>query len=266
VSRVTRKRGQRTFGRGRPSSPPVAVDPAKRHAGRARRPTVRLEVVTDVERLPWRDAEGGKGILEDARVGLPETAALRGHDDVEQPAQPRGLEPPPLHAIDAVRDDREPMAPREGDERAPTSGEEVGPPGEVRQIELTEGVCGSGIGPESPKQPSEALSSESRLPNRPAAVARPEGVVDPAVRLDHGRASRQPVLRERRAQGPAFRKTKVQERLVEVEQDGPRSLGASSLGSGRHGVIAAWTAARVCGYGAGDGEGLVRRTATLRDT
>jgi hypothetical protein len=74
--------------------------------------------------------------------------------------------------------------------------------------------------PELAQQPTEALAGERRLRDLAAAVGRPEGVVDAAVgRERRGRAA-EPELAERAGERGALGRVEVEQRAVDVEQDG----------------------------------------------
>jgi hypothetical protein len=98
----------------------------------------------------------------------------------------------------------------------------------VVEVRIAEAGGCPGVSPDLSEQAPEALARELGLGGLAAAIGRPKLVVDPAVHGDRrGRAAEaegQEGLAEGRALGPV----EVQERAVEVEEDGAETVQAAT--------------------------------------
>jgi hypothetical protein len=101
----------------------------------------------------------------------------------------------------------------------------------VVEVRLPQAGGAPGVAPDLAQQPAEALAGERRLGDLAAPVGGPQVVVDPLVRGDRrrgaGEAERREGVTERSALGPV----EIEERVVDVEEDGAeRGQAATSRG------------------------------------
>jgi len=98
----------------------------------------------------------------------------------------------------------------------------------VVEVRLAEVPCPARVAADLAKQEAEALAGERGLGDLAAAVGRPQVVVDALVGGDgRGRtaeAEREQRLAERRPLGPV----EVEERVVDVEEDGAEAVQAAT--------------------------------------
>jgi hypothetical protein len=85
-----------------------------------------------------------------------------------------------------------------------------------------------GVAPDLAEQAPEALAGEGRLADLAAAVGGPEVAVDALVGGDRRGGARKAEGKERSAQRPALGPVEVQERVVEVEEDGAEGVQAAT--------------------------------------
>jgi hypothetical protein len=90
----------------------------------------------------------------------------------------------------------------------------------------------TGIGAEVAQEAAEALGGERSLRDPSAAVEIPELVVDPAVGEQRGRRERKGEVGKGPAERDALRAVEVEERVVEVEEDGAEA-GQGLVGAAR---------------------------------
>jgi hypothetical protein len=99
---------------------------------------------------------------------------------------------------------------------------------QVVEVRLAEASCASGVAPDFPQEAAEPLPREGGLGDLAPAEGRPQVVVDPLVRGDRGRgageARRREGLAERQALGPV----EIEQRVIDVEEDGAEAVQAAT--------------------------------------
>jgi hypothetical protein len=93
-------------------------------------------------------------------------------------------------------------------------------PREVVEVRLAEPKGLPGIAPDLAEQAAEALAGEGGLPDLAAAEGRPQVVVDALVGGDRGAGAGEAESEEGLAKGGALGLVEVEERVVDVEEDG----------------------------------------------
>ena len=199
----------------------AAVDPGEGHARAGGGRAVHGHVVAHVHRPRRLDAEGVEGRVQDAWVGLGEAAPLGGHNRVEERPQSRGGQAGVLHAVDPVRDHPQREAAAEGHEHPAAPGQAVAPRGEMGHE-----VAGETPGPVFPRgegreQLAEAFHLERGLRDLASPISGPQRIVDRAIRGEDARRERQAQPAQGPAQGGPLGAVEVEERAVEVEENGP---------------------------------------------
>ena len=169
--------------------------------------------------------------MQDPRVGLGEAAALGGDDGLEERVEPGGLQARALDAVDPVRDHAQPVAPAEALERAAAAGQPVAPGREVVEEGLPEASGPTRVPLEMDEELAEALVGQVGLADRPAAVLLPERVVDPPVGGQDAGREREAEVGEGGAEGGPLGAVEVEERVIDVEEDGAEA-GQDGLSGG----------------------------------
>jgi hypothetical protein len=211
----------------------AAVHPHEADAGAGRGLAVGGGIVPDVDRVARSDLQRVERRVEDARVGLGEAAALGGDDRLEERLEARGAQPRPLHAVDAVRDDAEAVAPAELAQGGAAAGQAVAAGAEVVEVRLPEPAGVAGVGPDRAQEAAEALGGELLLGRLPAAEGGPQLVVDALVGRDRRRRAGEAPGREGLAQGASLGAVEVEEGVVDVEEDGAEAGQAAATWRGR---------------------------------
>jgi hypothetical protein len=101
--------------------------------------------------------------MEDAGVGLGESAALGGDDDLEEGSKTGNGQARALHPIDPVGHDPEAVGATELSQRGPTAGQSIPALGEVVEIRLTQARGEPGVRFYLLQETPEPLSGESGL-------------------------------------------------------------------------------------------------------
>jgi hypothetical protein len=174
--------------------------------------------------MPGGNPEGVEGDVEDSRIGFCEAAALGGHDRLEEGSQAGDGEPRPLHAVDPVGDDAQPVPFPELKQHGSAAGQAVSSPGEVIEIGLAEASGPPGVGSHLLQQLPEALAGEGRLGDLPPAVGRPQHVVDPTIGRVSCRRVRQPERLQGPLQGSALSPVVVQKGVIDVEENDAKAV------------------------------------------
>jgi cyclophilin family peptidyl-prolyl cis-trans isomerase len=205
-----------------------AIHPDEADARGPRGGAVRGRVVADVDGVARRDAHRVERHVEDARVRLGEAAALRGDDRVEEEGEAGGGEPRPLHAVDSVGHDAEAVALPQLPQHGPAAGQAVAVLRQVVEVRLAEAGGPPGIAPDLAEEAAEALASERGLADLAAAEGGPEVVVDPLVGGDRRRRAAEAEGEEGFAERGALGPVEIQERVIDVEEDGADAVQAAT--------------------------------------
>jgi hypothetical protein len=204
----------------------AAVQPDEAQAGGKRGGPVRRRVVADVRGVARRDAQRVEGHVQDARVRLGEAAALRGDDDLEQRGEAGGREPRPLHAVDAVRDDAEPVVPAQAGQQRTAAGQAVPARGELVEVALAEAARSPRVAADRQQQAPEAFARERRLRRLAAPEGGPQLGVDALVGGDGRGRARQAEPEEGLPEGRSLGLVEIEKRVVDVEEDGAEAVQA----------------------------------------
>jgi hypothetical protein len=204
------------------------VHPDEPHARRPGRGAVGGRVVADVDGVAGQDLHLVERHVQDAGVGLGEAAALRGDDRVEEGCAAGGGEPRPLHAVDPVGHDPEAVALPQLPQEGPAAGQAFPVLRQVVEVRLAERGGPPGVAPDLPEQAAEALAGERGLADLTAAVGRPEVGVDALVRGDRRPGAGQSEGEEGLAECGALGPVEIQERVIDVEEDGAEAVQAAT--------------------------------------
>jgi hypothetical protein len=90
----------------------------------------------------------------------------------------------------------------------------------VVEVDLAQARGAPGVAPDLAQQAAETLAGEVRLRDLAAPVSGPEVVVDPLVRGDRRRGAGEPEGREGFPEGEALGPVEIEERVIDVEEDG----------------------------------------------
>jgi hypothetical protein len=197
-----------------------AVHPAKGHPRSRGGPAVHPPVVAHVHRLARGDAERIEGDVEDPRVRLGVAAAFRGDDGLEQPIELHRPEARTLDAVDAVGHHGQAILAAQDREHAAAAGEEIAPGRQVVEEDLAEASRPARRTVQMDDELAEPLASQGRLGDRAAPVLLPERVVDPAIGGEDSGREGEAEVAERRAEGRSLGPVEVEQRLVDVEENG----------------------------------------------
>ena len=118
--------------------------------------------------------------------------------------------------------------PAELPQHGPAAGQAVPAGREAVEVALAEARGPAGVAPDLAEEAAEALAGERGLGGLAAAIGRPQVVVDAAVRGDGRRGAAQPEGQKRLAEGRPLGPVEVQERAVEVEEDGAETVQAAT--------------------------------------
>ena len=204
----------------RPAHGMAAVHPDEGHARRAGGGAVHGRVVADVHRVARRDRERVERHVQDARVRLGVAATLRGDDRLEEGDEAGRGEARALHAVDAVGHDPEAVAAAERLQHRPAAGQAVAARREAVEIDRAEAGGLPRVGSDLMQQAAEALLRERGLRDGAAPVGGPERVVDAPVGGERRWRTRETEAARGLAQGGALGFVEVEQRPVEVEEDG----------------------------------------------
>jgi hypothetical protein len=157
--------------------------------------------------------------VEYAGVGLRETAALRGDDNLEERSETSHRQPRALDAVDAVRHDPEPIGPSEVPQDGSAARQSIPALRKVVEVGATQTPGEPGVGSDLRQQVPEPLAGEIGLGYLTPTKGRPEPVVDPAVGgVDPGRVG-EPQRAKSPLQGGALGRFVVEKGVIEIEED-----------------------------------------------
>lgn len=157
--------------------------------------------------------------MEDAGVGLGESAALGGDDDLEEGGETGNGQASPLDAVDPVGHDPEAVGATETLQSGSATWQSIPPLGEVVEIGFTQAPGQPGVGSDLLQETPEPLAGKSRLGNLTPAEGPPELVVDPPVGgVDPG-GVREPQRAESPLESGALGPVVVEKGVIDVEED-----------------------------------------------
>jgi hypothetical protein len=168
--------------------------------------------------------------LQDPRVGLGEAAALRGHDHVEQRRESRGREAGSLDAVDSVGDDAQTVAAAQRDEGRPAARQPIAALAEPVEVGFAEPGRAPPVRADVAQQAAETLAREGPLGDLVPPEGSPQLGVDPLVGRQRGRRTRQAEREQGLLQGRALGPVEIEQRVVDVEENGAGTGQATSRG------------------------------------
>jgi hypothetical protein len=98
----------------------------------------------------------------------------------------------------------------------------------VVEVGLAEAGGPAGIAPDLAQEPAEALAGEGGLGHLAPAEDGPQLVVDPPVRGDRGRGTGEAQRGEGLPEGRALGPVEVEERVIDVEENGAEAFQATT--------------------------------------
>ncbi|HSD66637.1 MAG TPA: hypothetical protein VLF95_08040, partial [Vicinamibacteria bacterium] len=132
------------------------------------------------------------------------------------------------HAVDAVGDGAQAVAPAQLLQHGPAAGQAVAVPRQVVEVGLPEEAGPPRVAPDLAEQAAEALAGERGLADLAPPEGGPQVVVDALVGGDRRRRAGEPEGEEGLAERPALGTVEVQESVIDVEEDGAEAGQAAT--------------------------------------